>query len=357
MNLSDLPDIQPYSLRRPEKEKFFDPILNSLTRHYYSSCKPYRKMMDSMDLDPGKDYHPADLMFLPVRLFKQFELCSVPKAEIVKTLTSSGTSGRQRSQIFLDKTTAANQIQVLTRIVSSFIGVKRVPTIILDSESVFKNRNELSANAAGIAGFSMFSSTRMFALNDQMELKLKELMAFTEQHKGEPLLIFGFTNKIYQHFYKELIRTGIKPDLSDAVLIHGGGWKKMERESVSPEAFRTNLKDVCGIRWVYNYYGMAEQTGTIFMECEYGHFHASVYSDIIIRRAQDFSVAKTGEEGIIQVLSLLPKSYPGHSLLTDDTGILLGEDDCPCGRYGKYFTLTGRIKNAEIRGCSDSYEA
>ena len=91
------------------------------------------------------------------------------------------------------------------------------------------------------------------------------------------------------------------------------------------------------------------------MECEYGHLHASVYSDILIRRPVDFSIADIGEKGIIQVLSVLPKSYPGHSLLTEDEGVLLGEDDCKCGRLGKYFKIVGRLKNAEIRGCSDTY--
>jgi hypothetical protein len=36
---------------------------------------------------------------------------------------------------------------------------------------------------------------------------------------------------------------------------------------------------------------------------------------------------------------------------------VFGEDNCKCGRLGKYFKITGRIKNAEIRGCSDSYAA
>ena len=46
----------------------------------------------------------------------------------------------------------------------------------------------------------------------------------------------------------------------------------------------------------------------------------------------------------------------GHSLLTEDLGVLLGEDDCPCGRKGKYFKVTGRVPRAEVRGCSDTYE-
>ena len=49
-------------------------------------------------------------------------------------------------------------------------------------------------------------------------------------------------------------------------------------------------------------------------------------------------------------------SYPGHSLLTEDMGAILGVDDCPCGRKGKYFRIDGRIPQAEIRGCSDTHE-
>ena len=102
---------------------------------------------------------------------------------------------------------------------------------------------------------------------------------------------------------------------------------------------------------------MVEQTGCIYMQCEHGHLHASNFSDIIIRNPKDFSVASFGEKGIVQVVSLLPESYPGHSLLTEDEGVVLGEDDCPCGRKGKYFKILGRLKNAEIRGCSDTYAA
>ena len=116
------------------------------------------------------------------------------------------------------------------------------------------------------------------------------------------------------------------------------------------------MKDLCGLEHVYDYYGMVEQTGSIYMECKFGYLHAPIYSDIIIRDAVDFSVVKNGKLGIIQTVSVLPKSYPGHSLLTEDEGIILGEDDCKCGRLGKYFQIRGRIKNAEIRGCSDTYE-
>ena len=60
-------------------------------------------------------------------------------------------------------------------------------------------------------------------------------------------------------------------------------------------------------------------------------------------------------EGIIQLLSPLATSYPGHNILTEDIGEILGIDDCKCGRKGKYFSIEGRVPGTEIRGCSDAY--
>lgn len=165
---------------------------------------------------------------------------------------------------------------------------------------------------------------------------------------------------VWQHFYKELIRLKQKRrelDLSNGILIHGGGWKKLASEAVSPEEFHSRLKEACGLDDIHDYYGMVEQTGCIYMQCGCGHLHASIFSDVIIRRPEDFSVCGIGEKGIIQVVSAIPESYPGHSLLTEDEGMILGEDTCPCGRKGKYFSVMGRLKNAEIRGCSDTYAA
>jgi len=129
----------------------------------------------------------------------------------------------------------------------------------------------------------------------------------------------------------------------------------MSENAASRQAFHTALSETCGITRIYDYYGMAEQTGSIFLECEYGHFHCSNFSQVIVRKAVDFSPCETGETGILQVLSVLPRSYPGHSLITEDCGSLLGEDDCPCGRKGRYFSVFGRLPNAELRGCSDVF--
>lgn len=348
-------DTPVYSLNKKEKSAIFDDVFSQLTRHHYDNCYSYKKMMDGLGYDPSARNSYTVIPFLPVRLFKMHDLLSIPRKEVVKTLTSSGTSGQAVSKIYLDKETSLNQSKVLTKIVSTFIGSQRTPMIIIDSPSVLKNRNMFSARGAGVLGFSIFGSKRIYALDEGMTLDVDSIVEFIQQNEGKRLFLFGFTFMVYQHFIKEMKGLGIKLDLSNAVLIHGGGWKKLINEAVSPSKFRELLFDYCELKNVHDYYGMVEQTGSIYMECEYGHLHASVFSDILIRRPIDFSIADIGEKGIIQVLSILPKSYPGHSLLTEDEGILLGEDDCKCGRLGKYFEIVGRLKNAEIRGCSDTY--
>ena len=358
MDYNDILKNSPYSLAAPEKNTLLTERLVELTKHHYERCTPYRGMMDAYGWDPDAINNYYDIPFLPVSLFKQMDLCSVPKEAIIKTMMSSGTSGQAVSKIYCDRATANNQQKTLAKIVTDFTGASRMPMLVIDTPSVIKNRNMFSARGVVILGFSIFCSDKTYVLDDNMELNVELLESFLIKHQGQKIFLFGFTFMVWQHFYRELMRLageGRHFDLSGGVLIHGGGWKKLISEAVSPAEFKQRLEEVCGLHDIHDYYGMVEQTGCIYMECECGHLHTSIYSDVITRRPQDFSVCNMGEPGIIQVVSMIPESYPGHSLLTEDEGVILGEDDCPCGRKGKYFKVNGRLKNAEIRGCSDTY--
>lgn len=348
----------PYGVAKEEKGKMLSQRLWEMMLLHYEKCASYRNMLDAFGFLVDQPTASDALPFLPVSLFKTLDLFSVAREDIFKTMTSSGTTGQAVSKIYLDRNTAANQQKTLAKIVTSCLGGERLPMLIIDSPSVVKDRAMFSARGAGILGFSIFGTDRTYALDENMRLNVDSVTAFLEKHRGQKILLFGFTFMVWQHFYKELIRlNGQELGFSNATLIHGGGWKKLASEAISADAFKKALREACGIFHVYDYYGMVEQTGCVYMECERGHLHASSYSDIIMRRAADFSPCEIGEPGIIQVLSMLPESYPGHSLLTEDEGVILGEDDCPCGRKGKYFRVLGRVANAEIRGCSDTYAA
>ena len=355
--------LAPYQLSKTDKETMLLNSMKLLTSYHSENSSEYNNMLKTLGVNLDELSCVSDVPFLPVSLFKTLSLKSIPDSDVFKTMTSSGTSGQAVSKIYLDKYTVASQQKALSKIVTDYTGGSRMPMLIIDSPSVLKNRSMFSARGAGILGFSIFGSKRAYALNDDMELEIDQIIAFLNKYRDRTILLFGFTFMVWKHFYHKLKEYNLegkeKIDLSNAVLIHGGGWKKLQHESVTPEEFSKALNSVCSIssEKIHDYYGMVEQTGSIFMQCEHGHLHVSNYSDVIIRDPVDFTVCELGKRGIIQVLSVLPHSYPGHALLTEDEGVLLGEDDCLCGRKGKYFKIFGRLKNAEIRGCSDTYAA
>lgn len=343
LDYDEILNIAPYSLSQAEKDARYGEWMQELSEHHRQHCAAYGRICETL----GEDA-PA----LPVRLFKEYDLRSTDGSDVVKTMTSSGTTGQAVSRIYLDRETSARQSRALNRIVTDFLGKKRLPMLVIDSSAVLKNRSMFSARGAGILGFSMLGRDMTYALDENMELDRAAVEAFLEKHTGEKIFLFGFTFMIWQYFVQRLLGD---PLSIDGIMIHGGGWKKLADQAVDSETFRARVREACGVDTVLNYYGMVEQTGSIFMECSKGHLHASLFSDVVIRDPEDFSEKRTGR-GLVECRSLLPTSYPGHILLTEDEGEILGVDDCPCGRKGKYFKIYGRVKGAEIRGCSDTYE-
>jgi len=270
MNYDEFLKSEPYIAERREKHGALTDVLKQLTVEHMDNCLEYNEILSAYGINTTADVMKftsyEEIPFLPVRMFKEYELMSVPKDAVVKTMTSSGTSGQQVSKIYLDKVTSSNQSRVMTHIVSDFIGKKRLPMIILDTSAVLKKRAMFSARGAGILGFSMFGRDRIYALDDNMKLDVNALKIFLEKYKGEDIFLFGFTFMIWQHFFQELLKSEWKPDLSRGILIHGGGWKKLQDQAVSPETFKDALNSVCGIcqNKIYSYYGMVEQTGTIY---------------------------------------------------------------------------------------------
>lgn len=357
MRIDQLLNTKPFALTKEEKKTVFSELLSQQIEDQRNRCRPYGQFLEGIGIQKGASFSEiSQLPFLPVSIFKLKDLSSVNPESVYKEITSSGTSSQGRSRIYLDEETSERQQRALRNIVGDFIGERRVPYLILDCPKTVRDRTRFSARTAGIIGFSIFASEMCFALDDDMSINFSRIEEFLKKHPDGPILIFGFTFIIWKHWVLELAKTNRHPDLSRGVLVHGGGWKKLQNEAVSENEFRERLGRCCGLKSIHNYYGMAEQTGSICMECEEGHLHVSSYSDILIRRPSDFGVCVLGEPGMIEVISPLPSSYPGHCLLTEDIGILLGEDDCACGRKGKYFRILGRAPRSEIRGCSDTYE-
>jgi hypothetical protein len=229
--------------------------------------------------------------------------------------------------------------------------------LILDEPGVLKDRDSFSARGAGILGFSQFGTDHAYALQSAtMAVDWNVVQDFLSKHSGERIFLFGFTWIVWQYFLCAAEASGLQLDFSNSILIHGGGWKKLEASKVSGEEFKRRFRSSLGVREIYNYYGLVEQTGSIYMECEEGYFHAADYSEVLIRDPRTLAEQIPGNSGLIETLSTIPRSYPGHVLLTEDLGIVHGLDGCGCGRRGTFFSVIGRLPAAELRGCSDTHQ-
>ena len=342
--------LKPFSLDKKSKKIIFMNILNKLLIHHKAHSIIFKKIEKIFSYSP-KSLDITKFPFLPVALFKKFELKSVKDNQIYKILKSSGTSSNSPSKIFLDKKTSFYQSKILSSIASNFLGNKRLPMLVVDNIKSSADKNMYSARMAAIYGFSIFAKEIIYLLDENMKIDFNILNKFMKENKSD-FFIFGFTSIIWENFCIQLVKNKKKYSFKNAIMLHGGGWKKLLNSGITNNDFKKILNKKFDIKKIVNYYGMVEQTGSIFFECQEGYFHSSIFSDIIIRD-KNFQSLNNNNEGIIQLLSLLPWSYPGISIITDDKGTIIGEDNCNCGRLGKYFIVSGRVTNAEIRGCSD----
>ena len=350
MTFEELLDVRQFSLSQAEKQTALVPMLNDLTRHHREHCPPYAKLLNVIYPNNWEASTLAEVPFLPVGLFKTHRLSSVSAADEFKTLTSSGTSGQQVSQIVLDRETARRQTVALSRIMTHILGPDRLPMMLVESASLIKDRRRFNARAAGVLGMANFGRQHFYALDDDMQLDEAGLRAFLDRFGAQPFLIFGFTFMVWQYLFQQI--AGRNFDLSNGILVHSGGWKKLQEMAVSNPEFRRQLSQ-CGLQKIYNFYGMVEQVGSVFLEGEDGYLYPPNFAEVIVRDPMTFGQQPVGVPGVIQVLSVLPLSYPGHSILTEDIGVVHGVDDSTCGRSGKRFSIAGRVPKAELRGCSD----
>jgi phenylacetate-coenzyme A ligase PaaK-like adenylate-forming protein len=341
----------PFDLTIREKNPWFLTNLKKLSLYHYKYSKKYKVISDSIFNSIFNVKKISDLPFVHASIFKNFNLISVNENEKISTFSSSGTTGFNKSKINLDLKTSLLQSKALGKIFSGIIN-KDKDIFFIENKNFLNSRESMSAKGVAIKGFSQLCKKKYFLLDNQNKIKISILKDYLKKNKNKEFIIFGFTSSVWFTLVKEAKRQKIKLEKNCGILIHGGGWKKMHKLRVDNIKFKKEIKSLLGLKQVYNYYGMIEQTGSVFLECKKGYFHCSIFSDIFIRNSQ-LKLSKNKESGLIQTISLLPLSYPGHNILTEDVGIVHGIDNCTCGKKGKYFTVIGRVPDAELRGCSD----
>lgn len=338
----------------PEQRRAGDLLgrLVELTERHRARSRAYANILAATGHGPGREYDSlADLPWLPVRMFKTQVLKSIPDDEVFRVLTSSGTTG-DVSRVYLDREAAATQTRMLSRTIQEVLGPRRLPMLVADTRSVTRDRTALSARGAGVLGMVNFGRDHVWVLDEAGAPDLAAVHAFLDRYGDRPFLVFGFTYMVWLYLYELARDNGL--DLSNGVLIHSGGWKKLTDRAVDNAEFRRAFQADTGLTRIHNFYGMVEQIGVVYLEgAEGGSLYCPDFADVVIRDPETWRELPPGRPGLVEVVSTLPESYPGHVLLTEDLGVVHGIDD---GTWpGKRFSILGRLPRAEARGCSDTF--
>lgn len=341
----------PYGVSQAEKESILLEALNDLTSRHFIGCTEYSRIIKGLWRGNSLATDIDKVPYLPVSIFKNQSLSSVPESDIRMTLTSSGTTGQAVSKIQVDAETSLRQQRALANSLRHVLGPHRLPMLVIDSRAVFKDPRLMSARGAGVLGIMRYGRDHAFTLDHKFNVDLDSVRDFLRRYSNQPFFMFGFTFMVWLEFYERFKEEGF--DLSNGILIHSGGWKKMVDRAVSPEQFRGAFQSTFGLRKIFNFYGMVEQIGTIFLEGPEGLLYPPNFADVIIRDPRTWEPCGIGETGVVQLLSLVPTSYPGHSVLTEDLGRIEAIDSRSAGWMGKGIRILGRVPKAELRGCSD----
>jgi hypothetical protein len=320
----------------------------------------YKSYVEQWPVNYRSATRVSDLPFLPVGILKTNPpLSFVGPDEVKRTLTSSATTSQAPSRVVLDAPTSRRMTKGTVIIVRDFIGPARRPYLVVDTPDQRTNGNAMGARGAAIQGLQPFASETTYCLNlnsqGDLTLDIEKLKQFARNHADTELLIYGFTYILWNHLVKPLVEENICLNLPNVRILHSGGWKRLQDQAVEKPVFNEQLARVvgCSTDCIVDFYGMVESVGIIFPDCPQGNKHGPVFGDVIVRDPLTLEPVKAGDYGIVQVCSVLPTSFPGNLLLTEDMAQVIAYDGCPCGRRGISFRFAGRIPKAEVRGCGN----
>jgi hypothetical protein len=358
--LNKLLELEPYIFNHEEKKAYFIDAVRQVTLHHYNSCPPYQRLCDRRRFSPELFNEIEELPYLPTRIFKDAPILSVPEESVIRKIKSSATSTGRPSVVGLDRDTNKRQIKCFNKIVTERIGSRRYKFIILDEPSSIGRSSIVSARSSTIRSLLFCSKeAHTCIVEEQGKLRLDEpklnLLLKEAEKLQEEIVIFGFTFILYKYVVHPLIEAHKKYQLNRSKVIHVGGWKKLEAEKVTSEKLIEDCCQLFGVAEenVIDFYGFTEQSGLIYPTCEAGLRHTPVWAEVIVRDPLSLKPLPYGKEGLLQFITPIQTSYPGHSVLTEDVGFVDGVDGCACGRNGTTFKMVGRAADAEIRGCGD----
>lgn len=341
---------------------FMDALKENLSYHI-ENCEEYKSILQKQNFDIESINDESDLYKippLPTLYFKRNRLFSMPEEKLKVKAYSSGTKGAH-SRIGLDMGTLTCGVFMMIRFFGYHKILSAAPTnyIMLGYRPDKDNNLGALKTAYGTTKFApalhreyaLIKTDKGYDVNTEGILR-----ALTRYEKmGLPVRFVGFPAYMY-FLAEELKKNGISFNLSRrSKVLMGGGWKQFSNTEIDRDEFYALIGETLGIRKenCCEFFSAVEHP-LPYIKCKNGHFHAPIYSRVIIRDAETLQPVTDGTAELLSFVTPFVWSMPLTSVVTDDIAVKYDGCKCGCGIDTPYFDLLGRAGVSQIKTCAAS---
>lgn len=305
-------------------DKEFCEAALELFRRQAERCMPYRRYIELLGIAPQSVSRIEQIPFLPIELFKSFDIyCGDTPPE--KVFTSSSTTGQTPSRHPMQS--LAHYEQTFTAAFERFYGKVEqwsiyglLPNYLQrDGSSLVYMVDRLLARC-GTGGFYL----------DDYDKLLADMAADTK-----PKILLGVSYALWD------LAERYAPKLTDTIVMETGGMKG-RREELPKATFHKILTEAFGVGAIHSEYGMAELTSQAY-SCGGGIFRSPEWMRIMTRDVNNpLRILPAEKRGAINIIDLANISSCAF-IATEDMGRTFDNGE---------FMIEGRLTGADIRGCN-----
>ena len=307
----------------------FNTLALRVFKFQYEANAVYQKFCKLLDKHPSNVNSLRDIPFIPIEFFKSHDILS-SKEPIVKTFTSSGTTGSQTSKHFItDLTIYEDSFNIAFQ---EFYGNPEDYAILALLPSYLeRDGSSLIYMANNLIADSKHPKSGFYLHNlEDLAQTLKALDA-----NGQKTLLIGVSFALLD------LVDAYSFQLENTIVMETGGMKGRRKEMIREELHEILSKGF-GVNNIHSEYGMTELLSQAYSNGQ-GVFNCPKHMKILIRDPEDaltyLNKGKTGGINVIDLANLNSCSF----IATQDLGKQISETD---------FEILGRFDHSDVRGCN-----
>lgn len=307
----------------------FNTLALRVFKFQYEANAVFQKFCKLLDKHPSNVNSLRDIPFIPIEFFKSHDILS-SKEPIVKTFTSSGTTGSQTSKHFItDLTIYEDSFNIAFQ---EFYGNPEDYAILALLPSYLeRDGSSLIYMANNLIADSKHPKSGFYLHNlEDLAQTLKALDA-----SGQKTLLIGVSFALLD------LVDAYSFQLENTIVMETGGMKGRRKEMIREELHEILSKGF-GVNHIHSEYGMTELLSQAYSNGQ-GVFNCPKHMKILIRDPEDaltyLTKGKTGGINVIDLANLNSCSF----IATQDLGKQISETD---------FEILGRFDHSDVRGCN-----